>query len=333
MLFLEFFLRYMTVMQIFGNLPYTYNTTSKKLSLSPFKCISTVIVIIFVGTGICYVIERSKHNNDDVSKFSNYLQLASNVVALAAALLIPIVKHSSFSAMLNKFQKLDEKFESLGTVTNYKIIFKKFLVSIASFTFSMIIYTSYSHYATCVRMDTPFWYWATTSLPFVFYGFALFQACAIIIFLCNKCNDINKIILKLSNSYAAQIREKGSALQKKNDVLVSIIPLSESDSNFNEVHSTVSEILNEICDLTHEIENFFGPLFLTSFGAIFTVATIQSYYIIVIIVYASDENMNSAGFNIYSIADACFLVLMNICMLIGSTVICEKISTNVGVFI
>lgn len=331
MLFLEFFLRYMTVMQIFGNLPYTYETANKKLALSPIKCISSAIVSILVGTGACYAIQRSKHNKDDVSKFANYLQLAANIIALAAALYIPIVKFSSFSTMLMKFQKLDDKFESLGTVTNYKRIFNKFLLSIVSFTFCMILYTSYSHYAICTRMDTPFWYWATTSLPFVFVGFALFQACAIILFLCNKCNGINKIILKLSNSYAAQIHDKGSALKKTNDVLVSIIPLSESESNFNEVHSMVSEILNEICDLTHEIENFFGPLFLTSFAAIFTVATIQSYYIIVIIVYSSDEKMSSAGFNVYSIADACFLVWMNIWMLIGSTVICEKISSNVGI--
>lgn len=329
MKFLEFLLRYAWVCQIFGNLPYKYDSASEKFVLSPLKCFGTLIVTVLFATGIFFVIERSSMNNDTVSKFSNYLQLGANIVALSTALSIPILKHSSFSTMIGKFENLDVKIESLGTYTNYRKLFNKFMVSLIAFTTCMVIYTSYSHYASCTRLKLPFWYWTSTSLPFVLYGFALFQACSIILFLCKKCNNINDIILKLSNSYAAQIHEKGSAIKKHNDVLVSIVPLPESESNFKEVHSKVSEILNDICELTHEIEDFFGPIFLTSFGAIFTVATIQSYYIIVIIMYMSDEESSLAGFNVYSMVDACLIVLMNICMIIGSTIICEKISSNV----
>lgn len=303
------------------------------MGITPFKnslnklnvqlCIPQMIVILLVvllywlGIVMTFVVDRSK--NYSLSVIANWIQILANSVALTTAMIYPLRKGVTVNSIIKSFEKVDAELSYLKIEHNYASDTKKYLILLLSWFTLLFSTTVFDLVVSLYILDSlRVWYWIVTILPIIIYTFALSQVYVIVGFLRQRCQLINEVILEFQNS------DRNSVVAK-NIIVVSIFNEKQPTISLSELFSKLFIALNELCELSLHVEDLYGPLLLTSFGAIFAVTSIQLFYCYLVII-----SPNTFSDISWPLVQTINIIIINLMVVIGITSVCEGVLIEVG---
>lgn len=318
--FRDFFFKFLIPYKIIGITPFksSANKLNVNLCFPQIFIIALVVLFFWLGVVITFIVDRS--NSYALSVIANWIQIITNAVAFTIALTYPLLKEITVNSIIKLFEKVDAELSYLKLKINYSsdtkkyriLLFSCFLLLLSSTVFDFVV-------SVYVVGNLKLWYWVVTILPLFIYSFALSQAFIVIGFIKQRCQLINEVIFEFQSS------DTKSLVLAKNVVLVSIFNDKKPIISLSELFSKLFIALNDLCELSHHIELLFGPLFLTTFGAIFAVTSIQLFYCYLVIITPSDQTKSLTLPLIQSIN----IIAINLTLVIGITSICESVSIEV----
>lgn len=316
--FREFFFKFLIPFQIVGITPFanSKNKLNVNLCIPQIFVIALVIFIYWFGIVMTFIVDRS--NAYTLSVIANWIQIITNAIALTIALTYPLFKKLTVNSIVKLFEKIDAELNYLKIELTYSsdtqkyriILFSCFLLMISSTIFDCAV-------SLIVLENVKWWYWFVTILPLVLYAIALTQAFLVIGFIKQRCELINEVILEFQNN------DPNSTVVAKNVVLVSILKDRKPKISLSELFSKLFITLNDLCELSHHIEHLFGPLFLTTFAAIFSVTSIQLFYCYLVITTKSQKNLT------WPVLQSINIIVINLLLVVGITSVCESVSIEV----
>lgn len=310
----QFFIEFLFPFQLLGFAsPLKYPNQYQKI----FKLLVIGIISITYWIGIGFVLERHLTNKDKVSQISNYIQLCVNSIAITCIIGYPYFKISLFKSMLDGFYKIDSKLsylDYLADLRQFRKVFMCYCVPIVLIT----IYDCFVNYET-----NPIWYWIVTYTPIIGITFGLVQVNFFIKFICKR-------FIKVENFLDELLIKYNSRVNYKNNVTADITGLTKSDFDNRELEEKlkfVYDTIIEIAEVTHKIEDLFGPLFFSTFAAIFSTTAIQGYYICFFLTFYTKLEEPSYRNIIPSVS----MVIANAALIIVTANICDNVKIYVSV--
>lgn len=321
--FREFFFKFLIPFKIMGITPFenSKNKLNVNLCIPQIFVIALVVFIYWFGIVMTFIVDRL--NTYTLSIIANWIQIITNAVAFTIILIYPLFKKFTVNSIVKLFEKVDAELNYLKIKLNYNsdtikyriILFSCFLYMILSTIFDCLV-------SLYVLENLRLWYWFVTILPLIMYTFALSQAFIIIGFIKQRCQLINEVILEF------QSNDQNSMIVAKNVVLVSIFKEKKPKISLSELFSKLFIALNDLCELSHHIEHLFGPLFLTTFAAMFAATSIQLFYCYLVLVTPSDDSKKSLT---WPLLQSINIVVINLLLIIGITSVCESVLIEVKI--
>lgn len=321
--FREFFFKFLIPFKIMGITPFenSKNKLNVNLCIPQIFVIALVVFIYWFGIVMTFIVDRL--NTYTLSIIANWIQIITNAIAFTIILIYPLFKKFTVNSIVKLFEKVDAELNYLKIKLNYNsdtikyriILFSCFLYMILSTIFDCLV-------SLYVLENLRLWYWFVTILPLIMYTFALSQAFIIIGFIKQRCQLINEVILEF------QSNDQNSMIVAKNVVLVSIFKEKKPKISLSELFSKLFIALNDLCELSHHIEHLFGPLFLTTFAAMFAATSIQLFYCYLVLVTPSDDSKKSLT---WPLLQSINIVVINLLLIIGITSVCESVLIEVKI--
>lgn len=265
----QFFIEFLFPFQLLGFAsPLKYPNQHQKI----VKLFIIAIISITYWIGIAFVLERHLTNTDKVSQISNYIQLCVNSIAIACIIGYPYVKIKLFKSILDGFCKIDSKLSYFDYITDLRQFRKTFMCYCIPIAFNAI-YDCFVNYET-----NPIWYWIVTYTPIIGITFGLVQVNFFIKFVCKRFLKVEHFLDNLLINYNSLISFKIGTTA----IITGLPPKAQSNYDNRDLEEKlkfVYDTIIEIAEVTHKIEDLFGPLLFSTFAAIFTTSAIQGYYI------------------------------------------------------
>lgn len=295
------------------------NKLNVNLCFPQILIIALAVLFYWFGIVMTFIINRS--NSYTLSVIANWIQIITNAVALTISLTYPIFKDMTVNSIIKLFEKVDAELSYLKIKLNYSLDTKKYRILLLSCFLLLLTSTVFDFVVSIYVLENlKVWYWFVVILPLLIYTFALSQAFIVIGFIKQRCQLINEVILEF------QSNDRQSVVLAKNVVLVSIFNDKKPIISLSELFSKLFIALNDLCELCHHIEHLFGPLFLTTFGAIFAVTSIQLFYCYLVIITPLDQSKRSSTLPLIQSIN---IIAINLMLVIGITSICESVSIEV----
>jgi gustatory receptor len=316
--------------------------------------IMTFLIVYWIGLVESFWSNRK--GNDNISVISNWIQLIINGFTLAVVQIYPIAEVRTVENIKGIIVNFDAKLAEFGIKVDYKKINLCVGVSISLFILFFIYMAVYDFYVSLVMYKLyTILYWFITFIPLMVYSSALCFAFCILIFIYYRLKIINKILrnelsfklaitkksnlgqneksksiflalqseyLKLHNNEKSLNSNDNIKMIRQNTITKNVESGNESPSN---LIPNVFHLLHDLVDLGSSFQNFFGPIFLSSFTSIFIVTTIQIYYCYTIL-YSFDETRAKT---LWTFVSSINVVIVNVVMVFSLTSICESIANQV----
>lgn len=318
--FRDFFFEFLKPYKCVGLAPFKKNKNNFSVNFSyPLLWVIVLCVLFYwIGIVITFMEDRSKSHN--LSVIANWIQIIANAIALTVAFTYPMMQKQTVSSIIKLFERVDEELNCLKIKVNYREETRNYRIFISVCFFILLASSIYDFFVTILFLKTlkP-WYWFVTILPLLVYSIALSQAFLVIGFIKKRCQMINEVIWEFHGSI------KASKVNAKNLALISIFNDTNPIISLSNLFSKLFIALNELCELSQHVELFFGPLFLTTFAAIFAVTSIQLFYCYLYIISLSEERY----FSIWALIQSLDIICINLLLILGITSVCEGVSTQV----
>ncbi|XP_063704337.1 uncharacterized protein LOC134833812 [Culicoides brevitarsis] len=296
--------------KIFGLVPNQLNEPNLVISRRYASLIIIFLTFYWAVLLLSFWVPHGKDVNK-ISVISNWIQLLFNAVTLSVALGYPIVASPIVSRIRNLFANFDQKVAANGVEGDSRKISRKigFIVGpLVTFNSYMLVYDLY---VTCFHTAVShFWYWLLTFLPLFVYSFGVGAALCVLTHLRARFKILNKQLLR-------EIRTD------KCGVVIEVLKTGEIRKDGKKLRDTF-HLMHDLYELAKLIGDYYGPMFLAVFTAIFVVTTIQTYYIYTF--FLSFEVMGSDV--IWSIILSANIILLNFSLVFSITWICEAISNE-----
>jgi gustatory receptor len=277
------------------------------------KKIQVIFVVIFVCLFWTILTDSLLSNTivipDKLSMISNLIQLLVKSFSLTLILLSPIGCVKTVNEISSRCKMFDTRMREIGFKINQKRINIAIAIIFISHLSFLLYMGSFEVYALLVRFDSmhPI-YWFLTFLPTVIQTMALcFSICLLHTFFyrLTLIKDRLKTYQQPHEKYFLSIE------RKINEKMLKTIFLS----------------YNDLLELGHLIEDFFGTIFFASIASIFVITTIQIYYCYVLI---SSEKLESFGYSTWTLIVAINEIFLNLATLVLLTRLCEMINNQVN---
>ncbi|XP_055711542.1 putative gustatory receptor 28b [Phlebotomus papatasi] len=284
--------------------------------------ISPIIVTIMLLVYWCGIIISFFMNhkaNDKISAISNIIQLLLNGIALTTVLINVLLRFQLFDDIVMGFHVIDENLKGVGKSLKYSnsvISSRNIVIAFGSY---LALSICFDCYVVIIKYEmAPFWYWVVSTLPSVIYSLSMLQSMFIIAWISTRCNKLNALL---------RFDSQANYLRALPTVQMVTGSMKGRIQKSLDLIKKVYTIMSDICQLSHNVDNFLGPSFLATITAIFAVTSIQVYYI-----YVTSVTMNvlpeSSGFTIWSLLASLNMVIMNIFLIIAITTICDRVNTE-----
>lgn len=303
--FMDFYRKIAPIYQVLGISP-IFRPPSSKTETQSLHWTSTGIfglILILYWSGIVASFVRQDLPNSTLSIISNNIQLLLNALALTTVIGNMLAKHRTYHRILDKFDSIDRQLSAIKQSVHYNGHVKLFYKLTVGF-FVVLVYNYAFHlYVNLVRKQLQsVLYWILHSLPLFIYAFAIHQV-AIFLYFCHCRLRIIKDLLDLA-------REED---EDQDSVAVQLIPVSQSSLRCTDYFDKVAmkksrQIITDILGLCENINDFYGPVLLTTFFALFAVTSVQSFYCYVICA-DFDEESNRSVFTLFTCIN---LILINL---------------------
>lgn len=287
-----------------------------KGSISPIV-VTSLLLMYWCGIITSFFTEHRA--NDKISAISNIIQLLLNGIALTTVLVNVLLRYQLFDDIVMGFHGIDENLKGVGKSLKYSNSLtwaRNILIAFGSY---LVLSVCFDCYVIIIKYEmSPFWYWVVSTLPSVIYSLSMLQSMFIISWISTRCNKLNALLrldcranyLRALPTVQMVTGSMKGRIQKSLDLI-----------------KKVYTIMSDICQLSHNVDNFLGPSFLATTTAIFAVTSIQIYYIYVTSV-TMNELPEASGFTIFSLLASLNMVIMNIFLIIAITTICDRVNTE-----
>lgn len=294
-------LRYVQTLQFFCIAPYKMvSIKSTSYALNPISLIIISIIVIFYWIGFYYAWLQSKINTDIMSRIINHFQMTLSGIALTTILITNVKNIEIFNEIVSNFNTIDDQLHDLGGRRKaYKNEDFKFLITILVSVKFIFIHQIVNILIQEQHPYQPRWYFIVSNTPITFYSVALVGAILMINFLNTRCHILLDIVQQFNRKIMADDYTRNMKILK------------------------FLNTLNVLMQLNNLISRYFGAALLTTFATIFTIATVQSYYI-----YCAIADFGQfKGFDAFSLIQCVISNMACFMLLIGITSVCE-ILTN-----
>lgn len=319
-IFGDFFFDFLKPYKFLGISPFKKNKKDSNVSFSfPLVYIIVLLVLLYwLGVGLTFMEDRAQSHV--LSVIANWIQVLTNAIALTVAVTYPMMQKETIRSIMKAFERVDQELNCLDIKVNYKDDTKKYRMFLLTCVIILLGTSMYDFFVTVLFLKTlKAWYWFVTILPLIVYSLALSQAFIMIGFIKKRCQSINQVMWEFLST------DKALVLNEKNMAILSILNETRSTISLSELFSKLFISLNELCELTQSVELLFGPLFLTTFGAIFAVTSIQLFYCYLFIQQVTSQNI----FSICGLIQSLDIIWINLTLIIGITSVCEGVSIEV----
>lgn len=302
--------------KFFGLVP---NQMQSRMPLSRIYA-ATVITALFIYWSVLLLSFWLPHGKttNQISVISNWIQLLVNAITLSITMSYPIIALQIVPRIRDLFNHFDKKVEELGVDLN----FRQNSRTIGLIIFSLVIFNSYmfcfdlyvTYFLTAV---SHLWYWFLTFLPLFFYSFAMCGALCVLLLLNFRFKTLNQLLSR---------EIKGNKSPFKLGQIIDVLSVNEKDKpmRYHNKLTNIFYLMHDLYDLSKLIGQYYGPIFLTVFTAVFIVTTIQIYYIYTIF-YSFEKRTDVTIWCIISCAN---IVVLNIIMVFSITSVCESVSNE-----
>lgn len=303
----DVFDQFIKVFKVFGLMPYNTKRSThpdEKNRRYFVRCrisiITIVIFLILYYVGVIAAFNQFKINTDLISRVINSLQMIMTVIAMTTALVTKIHHIKIFNLIIAKFDAIDKQLNNLGAISKdmHKNEFQKFFVGFLTSFAYMTFYQVCSYIMYINRPVQQLWYHIVANIPIVFYSFALFEAFSMIKFLNKRYLVLNDVVIKF-NCY-----------ERKSD-----------GSDKSETLQNIFNTINDMIALNKYIGEYYGAILLTTFATVFTIATVQSYFVYLIIANFGQYK----GLDTHSLVHALLMDVTCFILLISITSMCQKL--------
>lgn len=275
------------------------------------KIIKITLTAAIYYTGICYVVQINLVSSDKISIVSNYCQFGINAIAATMITIVPYINISMYKLTIDTFRRIDDD-QMLG-YKNYKKDLTLFYKIFASWGVIFTGIAIYDYYVTCYIMQFPSWYYCVSYYPILIINCGIIQVDSYIYFTWKRFQVMKK--------YIDNLLEKED---NKNKNGAEMIEMGNIDTGCT-MEIDLKHIfygISALAEVVVRIEKLYGPIFITTFAALFTTIAIQLYYITYIIIFFNDVPY--------------LLVLSSILLVVFNTILisvtahqCDKVTTYV----
>lgn len=298
---------FIKIFKFLGLMPYTLkkidyrgNTRSKYVcNRAAYVLITCCLIFYWMGFSAAFV--QAKKNMDIISRVINYFQMTMSGIAMTTIFVSKMRNVKTFNLIVTKFYAIDQQLNYLGNCSknNDNIEFRRFYMGFLVSIVYMVLYNLCSYIIYMQRPVQPLWYYILANIPIIFYSFVLVEAFSLLNFLNTRYHALNAIVVEF-NYYDK----------------------SSNDFNKNEKLQHIFNAMDKLIELNKRIGEYFGAILLSVFATLFTIATVQSYYIYLTI--ANFEKLK--GLDANSLTHALLMDVTCFILLIGITSMCQKLT-------
>lgn len=309
----EFILKFF---KLFGLVP---NKMGGRMLLSRAYA-ATIITALFIYWSVLLLSFWLPHGStsNKISVISNWIQLLVNAITLSITLSYPIIASQIVPRIRDLFSHFDKKVEELGVQCHFRKVSRTvgFIVcSLVMFNSYMLCYDLYvTYFLTAV---SNLWYWFLTFIPLFVYSFAMCAALCVLLLLHFRFKTLNQLLSR-------EIKDNRSPFNLGQIIDVLMVNEKDKPLRYHNKLTNIFYLMHDLYDLSKLIGQYYGPIFLTVFTAVFIVTTIQIYYIYTLF-YAFEKRTETT---IWSIVLCANVVILNIIMVFSITSVCESISNE-----
>lgn len=293
--------------RFFGTIPYKLLHHQNVLDRHEYiRCRKLTVVIMATLTiywiGFIFAFLQGQQNTDLMSRIVNYLQMTIDSIAMTTIFVSALKNISIFNEIAQIFDVINQNLENFQTDDKYFCKEGSFSLRILMQTMIYLLSYQILNYTLQIQgLYQPIWYFVIINTPMIFYTLSMVSAFLIIYFLKNRCFALRDIIMKFN-------RDR--------------IDVDDDEQNVKNQIQNYLNILNNLMKLSNKIDEYFGPMLLTSLSTIFIIASVQSYYIYwtILNIYQYD------GFNERALIREVLSCVTCFILLFGITNICEQLS-------
>lgn len=270
-------------------------------------------MIFWIGVGLAFAKKGLPENT--VSIISNYIQLLLNGTAFTVALVNPLWKYQDYQEIIKLFNQIDEQLWEVTRLINYRRHTKVFYVATGSFLALLSFNHGVSFYVYVIRNNNSVSYWSLASLTLLFYAMSLHQA-IVFIFCIHKRLQLVSHLLTRKETDIVQIQCQicaGKCLELED----------------KEAAARLFHLIHDIFLLCGKVDDYFGPVFLTSLGALFAMASIQAFYcftVVNVLSYYADLVVEAN--RIWSFFCSVHLLVINLSLVVSLSCISELVTKD-----
>lgn len=268
-----------------------------------------------------FAFARKEYRNNTLSIVSNLIQLILNALAFTVALVLPLWNYKDYHAIMRQFEKVDCQFNSIDLQPNYKKEMFVFVSATLTFLLLMFINCGFDFYVSIIKDNVNIAYWTLYSMPLLTYGAGLHQS-IFLIYLIHKRLKVASRVLEfrilplLEGSKIPDLHNCSCGGRCTNGQCL--------ETAHQESLSKVYPIINDIYVICLQLNEYFGPVFLTSLTALFAVTSVQCFYCFVLA-----SNLGDNPENIWNLIDSFNMVVVNILLVIAICCMTELVVKNV----
>lgn len=250
------------VYQILGVAPVPYGEDSRiTRTLAAVSCL--IVLIFWIGVGFAFARDALPSYNT-MSVISNYIQLLLNGTAFTVALVNPLWKYQDYQEIIKLFNQIDQQLEEVTTFINYRKHTKVFYIVTSAILALLSCNQGLSFYVYVIRDENEVSYWILASITLLFYAMSVHQAIVFIFCIHTRLQWVSELLTQ----------KETDIVQVQCQICVGkCLELEDKEAAERFFH-----LIHDIYLLCGEVDDYFGPVFLTSLGALFAMASIQAFY-------------------------------------------------------
>ncbi|KAL1401919.1 hypothetical protein pipiens_001915 [Culex pipiens pipiens] len=258
-----------------------------------------------------------QYNTAMITGIANHIQFITNVVALTAALVVPMFKVEELNEMLVDFCVIDAELNYFNVKLPHWQHKSSFMRCYVVHLLFLIITASFDGYVLLIMSkETPLWLWFFHLLPFALYSLAFMNAFTMIRWVKIRIQHVNMLIEQYQKF--PLFDEVGRSKFR----LTSVVMMNGVEES--SINNRILMIVSRTIDLATRLESYNGLLFLFGYLALFCVTTIQVYYCYLHVFVG----ISGQGFSVYSFVLSLVIIVGNLVAILSIPYICEQVGNE-----
>lgn len=326
LIMVEEFRNLLFIFKYFGVTPITYRHNTK-LCLKPSYKSIVILLISLIWSGVTLSFFWPMGNHQIITAISNKIQLLANSVTITTTLYGSVKNYILFETILEKIDFIEGYMTKIYIKIDFVQWRRKYIQMLISYLSYLIFAVIYDYNVSIIIYNRfTLWYWMLTTVPFVVYSAALLQSFVIIYWISNQYRCINLYLNEMNNIASWSSYWDGYNQLNESNVENAEATFDRSKKLYigrEKLSSFIHKLLvglTELYELTNDIEEYYGLIFLSSFASLFVTTAIQMFYLYLMILKFDP----SRGYSFWSLTQSLLIIIGNLFLVIGLPTICES---------